>query len=91
MQKILEAEDHKARCNLLRHFIDSERKRLSARNLLRGMFSGSPIGMDEEIPESIKSETLDALEALANPVDDSDDESVVKSQSIFTDDEDAFQ
>jgi hypothetical protein len=55
------------------------------------MFSGSPIGMDEEIPESIKSETLDALEALANPVDDSDDESVVKSQSIFTDDEDAFQ
>jgi Lon protease-like protein len=91
MQKILEAEDHKARCNLLRHFIDSERKRLSARNLLRGMFSGSPIGMDEKIPESIKAETLDALEALANPVDDNDDESVVKSQSIFTDDEDAFQ
>mmetsp|Transcript_51202 Transcript_51202/g.61644 ORF Transcript_51202/g.61644 Transcript_51202/m.61644 type:complete len:540 (+) Transcript_51202:40-1659(+) len=39
MQKILEGDDHKARVNLLRYFVDEERKRLEARKVLRGIFS----------------------------------------------------
>jgi len=41
MQKILEAEDHEARCKLLRYFVDAERKRLNAKKTLLGMFSGA--------------------------------------------------
>jgi hypothetical protein len=38
MQKILEAESHSERCKLVKFFIDAERKRLSAKKSLQGMF-----------------------------------------------------
>ena len=39
MQKILEAENHKARCRLLKYFIDAERSRLNTKKSLQGIFS----------------------------------------------------
>jgi hypothetical protein len=39
MQKILEAESHKKRVNIVRYFVDAECKRLQAKTALRGMFS----------------------------------------------------
>lgn len=81
MQKILEAEDHTARCNLLRYFVDAERKRLSTKKSLKGMFS-SDEGSEKEIE-------LDASIPAEERI--SDDESVMKPRSIFTDEPDAFQ
>ena len=49
MQKILEAEDHEARCELLRYFIDAERKRLNAKKTLQGMFASSGDSQSEVV------------------------------------------
>lgn len=76
MQKLLEAEDHKERCKLLRHFIDAERKRLNARKTLRGMFSGTTMTSTES---SVPREETMADDSSNNP------------RSIFTDEPDAFQ
>lgn len=50
MQKILEAESHSERCKLVKFFIDAERKRLSAKKSLQGMFK-SVSSTPEEINE----------------------------------------
>ena len=81
MQKLLEAEDHEARCNLLRHFIDAERKRLSTKKSLAGMFAGETAG-ETSIPEE---ERL-GPKAKKEDKDDSSD----SSTSIFTDEPDAW-
>lgn len=47
IQKILEAKDHKARCLLLKHFIDVEKKRLDAKSTLQGMFAGDKNAVTE--------------------------------------------
>jgi len=52
MQKILEAGDHEARVNLLRHFIEAERRRLEAKKTLKGMFSGGGGGIIEKVGEA---------------------------------------
>ena len=44
MQKILEAENHTKRVELMQYFVDAERKRLQARKSLKNMFSGASIG-----------------------------------------------
>ncbi len=48
IQKILEAKDHKARCLLLKHFIDVEKKRLDAKCTLRKLSSGDTSAIAEE-------------------------------------------
>jgi len=77
MQKILEAEDHTARCKLVRYFIDNERNRLNAKKTLQGMFS-SP---------TLSAETVDEDEDKKEKEEDS----APAPKSIFTDEEDAFQ
>ena len=42
MQKILEAADHDERVDLVRYFVDAERKRLQAKKILKSMFGGEP-------------------------------------------------
>ena len=82
MQKILEAEDHEARCKLLKFFIDAERKRLSTKKSLKGMFS------------SDGSSNVD-LAALESAMPDEErivsDQSPTNPRSIMTDEPDAFQ
>jgi hypothetical protein len=48
MQKILEAESHKKRVNMVRYFVDAECKRLQAKTALRGMFSTPTVEEKEE-------------------------------------------
>ena len=86
MQKILEAKDHKARCNLLRYFIDAERKRLAIKKSLKGMFDGSPTLAtdDSSMPDEEKLDDTDQKS-------DSVEESASKPGSILTDEPDAFQ
>lgn len=51
IQKVLEAEDHTARVNLLRYFVEAEKSRLDAKNTLQGMFSGSSTAVMEDFVE----------------------------------------
>ncbi len=48
IQKILEAKNHKARCLLLKHFMDVEKKRLDAKSTLQGMFAGDASVLTKE-------------------------------------------
>ena len=103
MQKILEAEDHVARVNLLRHFIEAEKQRLNAKKQLKGMFSGGSSGIIEKSAESlgssaasIKSSTTGSIGNMDNSGDDDDgddddDNDAPSSGSIFLDEDDAFQ
>mmetsp|Transcript_15133 Transcript_15133/g.32851 ORF Transcript_15133/g.32851 Transcript_15133/m.32851 type:complete len:483 (+) Transcript_15133:78-1526(+) len=83
MQKILEAADHEERVELMRYFVDAERKRLQAKKTLKSMFGGSPamVASRESSEESIAA-------APSTPTEKVEEES--KSQ-FFADDEDAFQ
>jgi len=87
MQKILEAEDHSARCKLLRHFVDAERKRLSTKKSLQGMFSSDS---DAEKDVSLEA-SMPAEEMISDDDKDSEKETASKPRSIFTDEPDAFQ
>ena len=83
IQKILEAQDHAERVHLLRYFVDAERKRLEAKNTLKGMFK-----------RILTSEPAEKLENRKDPYkepkkDTTDD--VVKASSIFIDEDGAFQ
>jgi len=83
MQKILEAADHYERVELMRYFVDAERKRLQAKKTLKSMFGGSP---------SMVADKESSGATIAGP---SSTTSMVegdgpKSQ-LFADDEDAFQ
>ena len=81
MQKILEAEEHKDRCNLVRHFVDAERKRLDAKKLLRGMFTGSD--------SSLTTTTESALGDSSSSSDD--DDASGPTGALLIDEPDAFQ
>jgi len=83
MQKLLEAENHEARCVLLKHFVDAERKRLATKKSLTGLFSEKGAGM-ESIP---KEERLGPQAMKGDKGEKSDGNS---SKSIFTDEEDAW-
>jgi len=81
MQKILEAKAHEDRCDLLRYFIDAERKRLSARKTLREIFSSYETSVtSDDIPAEEQ-----IYDKLPRPPDTSKDDT-----SLF-DDPDAFQ
>ena len=85
MQKLLEGDDHEARCTLLKHFVDAERKRLSTKKSLAGIFSGGTVDEASSIPEE---EKLEAPKAKEIKKDDDDDKG--NSASIFTDEPDAW-
>lgn len=88
MQKILESENHEQRCTLLRHFIDAERRRLSAKKTLKGMFLGDAKGsfLDESFLAPSKASTVDESDSFVTDYDEDDD----GDRGIFLDD-DAFQ
>lgn len=83
MQKILEAEDHEARCRLLKHFVDAERKRLTTKKALAGMFAGDTAG-------SLSIPAEEQLTSRKEKKDDSGDDSSGSSKSILTDEPDAW-
>ena len=55
IQKILEAQDHKERILLLKHFIDVEKKRLDAKSTLQGMFAGNASAVTEKESDIVSS------------------------------------
>lgn len=79
MQKILEAENHTKRVELMQYFVDAERKRLQARKSLKNMFSGASIS------STSKKEVEDRRQAQSRE----DVESRTKPQ--FFDEDDAWQ
>jgi hypothetical protein len=81
MQKILEAEDHKARCRLLKYFMEAEVTRLSTKKSLQGLFSSS--GRDDESTTDTSS-SIPPEEMISQEKKDS------KSPTFF-DEPDAFQ
>lgn len=48
MQKILEAANHDERIELMRYFVDAERKRLAAKKMLKSMFRGEAAAVSKE-------------------------------------------
>jgi Lon protease-like protein len=85
MQKILEANDHDERVELMRYFVDAERRRLQAKKTLKSMFGGGAVA-DED------SETIvEKKEAAAASTPVATREDKPKQQIFFDDDEDAFQ
>ena len=82
MQKILEADDHKARCRLLKYFITAELRRLESKKTLKGIFS-SPSFASTALDESTVPKEEMVRDLLSEPTS--------TSSSTFFDDEDAFQ
>lgn len=81
MQKILEAEDHKARCRLLKYFMEAETRRLESKKTLKNIFSRTSSATTSDEPSFPKEEMVSDLpsEPKSSP------------SSTFFDDEDAFQ
>jgi len=84
IQKILEADGHTSRVKLLQYFVDAEKKRLEAKNTLRGMFQGTLTSLDEPsasedtvVPKSITDGGVSEATSAPN--------------SIIMDEPDAFQ
>ncbi|KAL7538555.1 hypothetical protein ACHAXR_009543 [Thalassiosira sp. AJA248-18] len=92
MQKILEAMDHEERVELMRYFVDAERKRLSAKKTLKSMFGGEPSMVSSKEEESSREV---AAAAAAGPPSMSEPTMKVEEEEstsqFFADDEDAFQ
>jgi len=86
MQKLLEAEDHKERVNLLRFFVDEDRKRLGAKKLLQGMFTAGGDNLDEDMSD-FKKDTKASEEKKEEEKKSEGGEGGI----MFSDDEDAFQ
>jgi len=83
MQKIIEAEDHTARCKLLKYFMHAETTRLTTKKSLMGLFSSdseSVVADEEDIP-------LDEAIPSAGSVGSAEE---TKASSFF-DEPDAFQ
>ena len=97
IQKILEAKDHDERADLLRHFMDTETKRLEAKSTLKGMFAGAPSALTSEpVIEDGASQADDEektkLEELKQKMQSELKEgSTETAKPNFFDDSDAFQ
>jgi len=97
MQKILEAANHDERVELMRYFVDAERKRLAAKKMLKSMFRGEAAAVSKE--ENKKSSTagreiVEAPTAMAPPSvprPTLSAEGDANEPQFFADDEDAFQ
>mmetsp|Transcript_7054 Transcript_7054/g.20487 ORF Transcript_7054/g.20487 Transcript_7054/m.20487 type:complete len:463 (+) Transcript_7054:586-1974(+) len=83
MQKVLEAEDHSARCKLLKYFMQAEATRLNTKKSLMGLFS--------DVSDSLTKDEdgIPADEMI--PAKDSKKEAEEKKPSSFFDEPDAFQ
>jgi hypothetical protein len=77
MQKILEAENHTKRVELMQYFVDAERKRLQARKTLKSIFSGVSSNISSESEEKSRGQGSNEVES--------------QSKSQFFDDADAWQ
>ncbi|OEU20671.1 hypothetical protein FRACYDRAFT_180232, partial [Fragilariopsis cylindrus CCMP1102] len=78
MQKIIEAEDHKARCKLLKYFMQAEMRRLTTKKTLQGLFSSdSDAVLDEEVRNIPSDEMISSTET--------------DEKKSFFDEPDAFQ
>lgn len=86
MQKILEAADHADRVDLIRFFVDAERKRLRARKVLRGMFTGSSDELEEEEEQPPSTPSSPSLPTFSD-----DDGPCEGTGPLLMDEEDAFQ
>ena len=84
MQKILEAPDHKARCKLLRYFMDAETRRLESKKTLKGIFSATSNSASLSPTAGIPAEEMITKDPKLP-------ETKQSSPSTFFDDEDAFQ
>jgi len=88
IQKILEAKDHNDRIHLLKYFVDAERRRLEAKNTLKGMFKrvlsspSSEPGIGKSIVDGRSTDRTN------EPKKETGD--IIKT-SIFIDEEGAFQ
>jgi hypothetical protein len=88
MQKMLEAEDHKSRCRLLKYFIQAETTRLTTKKSLRDLFStasdvsGAPLSAGA---------TSDMLPEDNKATDEAREREDAKSSPTFFDEPDAFQ
>ena len=91
MQKILEAEDHHARLELLKYFIEAETRRLSTKKTLQGMFSGAVASVDAAIPAEERIDDTKAEAPKPKPAESKSSEPEAPPSSIFFDDDDAFQ
>ncbi len=80
MQKIIEAEDHTARCKLLKYFMKAETTRLSTKKSLMGLFS-SDSESDSTVDEGIPADEM---------ISEEEEPTQTKTSSIF-DEPDAFQ
>jgi len=87
IQKVLEAKDHTARVLLLNYFMDAERKRLEAKQLLQGMFAGSSTAVTSTESE-VKDDTT-SISSVETPVPEEEGSATPQQQIIM--DEDAFQ
>lgn len=92
IQKILEADGHEARCNLLKLFMDAEKKRLEAKKQLQSMFGGISID-DEDVKAMLEEIDFEEEEDDDDDDDDSknDDGPSPSTGSLFVDEPDAFQ
>jgi len=83
MQKVLEAEDHSARCKLLKYFMQAEATRLNTKKSLMGLFS--------DVSDSLTKDEdgIPADEMI--PAKDSKKKAEEKKPSSFFDEPDAFQ
>ena len=81
MQKIIEAEDHKARCHLMKHFMLAETTRLTAKKSLQGIFSSESdaVTLESDMGAIPPEEMIPSSE------------SEEKKSSAFYDEPDAFQ
>lgn len=75
LQKILEAKTHSQRVKTLRLFVEAESRRLKAKHLLRGMFTGSVGGNKGDVVN--KFSTTSTMQPI--------------NSSILIDEPDAFQ
>jgi len=105
IQKVLECDDHGERVDLLRYFVDAEKRRLDAKATLKGMFSGSPDAVTEAFVEKGDEVAVVEEEKEEEKIDEDGDLSrddvagmmgldadVGDAKgSLFTDEPDAFQ
>ena len=80
MQKIVEAEDHSARCKLLKYFMMAETTRLATKKSLMGLFSSD----SDESEDSTVEESIPAEESLSSTEE-------TEEKKSFYDEPDAFQ
>ena len=92
MQKILEAADHDGRIELMQYFVDAERKRLSAKKMLKSMFGGDASVIASEEEESSREAAAAAtIESSSSPPPSIPKVEPEESKSQLFADDDAFQ